>query len=212
MSEAALRRSRRRPEAAPPPSEPRIGLVELDREFEIRRVNSVFTELFGATAREATGSPFCRWFLPAVRDTMHRELNELVHGRTDRFDLRLVGLGRGDTAFLTDVTGRTVGAEDKDTRLVVLINEVQVGESPPVPLKLAELDVRILEGLAAGESTIQIAMRLYLSRQAIDYRVGAMRRKLGAPNRAALVSNAYTSGLLDRLNWPPRVTRQARKE
>ena len=55
-------------------------------------------------------------------------------------------------------------------------------------------------------------MRLYLSRQAVDYRIGAMLRKLAAPSRAALVSKAYASGVLCPAQWPPRVAGHAREE
>jgi DNA-binding NarL/FixJ family response regulator len=55
-------------------------------------------------------------------------------------------------------------------------------------------------------------MRLYLSRQAVDYRIGAMLRRLDAPNRAALVSKAYAGGLLRAEHWPPRVAPHARED
>jgi DNA-binding CsgD family transcriptional regulator len=55
-------------------------------------------------------------------------------------------------------------------------------------------------------------MRLFLSRQAVDYRIGAMLRKLAVPNRAALVSKAYALGLLEQADWPPRVPPHARED
>ncbi|HEX3785134.1 MAG TPA: LuxR C-terminal-related transcriptional regulator, partial [Pseudonocardiaceae bacterium] len=68
------------------------------------------------------------------------------------------------------------------------------------------LDARILEGVAAGASTIQLATRLYLSRQGVEYHVGSMLRKLRVSNRAALVSRAYAMGLLVADAWPPRIS------
>jgi DNA-binding NarL/FixJ family response regulator len=70
---------------------------------------------------------------------------------------------------------------------------------------LSVLDARILEGIAVGESNLQLAGRLHLSRQGIEYRVAAMLRRLRAVNRAALVSRAYTTGLLSVSTWPPKV-------
>ncbi|MGO4760878.1 LuxR C-terminal-related transcriptional regulator, partial [Streptomyces sp. 2MCAF27] len=47
--------------------------------------------------------------------------------------------------------------------------------------------------------------KLYLSRQGIEYHVSSMLRKLKAPNRAALVSRAYSAGMLTVGTWPARV-------
>ncbi|WP_410641049.1 LuxR C-terminal-related transcriptional regulator [Amycolatopsis sp. lyj-346] len=200
MSEVALRRSERR---LPDLAEPGTGMAELGRDLVIRRVNEAFADLFGTTPDDAIGTAFCGWFLPALESTVRGAL-----AVADRFDERLVGLG--PSPFLADVTGRLID-DDGDACLVVLVRPV-----PPVaattPVRLAALDAQILEGLAAGEPAIHLAMRLYLSRQAVDYRIGAMLRKLGAPNRAALVSMAYAAGVLRPEQWPPRVVPHARED
>jgi DNA-binding CsgD family transcriptional regulator len=80
------------------------------------------------------------------------------------------------------------------------------GGSTPQPLEaITEIEARILEGIAAGSSSTQMASRLYMSRQGIEYHVTGMLRKFHAPNRSALVSRAYCSGLLSVASWPPRV-------
>lgn len=76
---------------------------------------------------------------------------------------------------------------------------------------LSDLDARILEGIAQGMSTVQLASRLYLSRQGVEYHVSTMLRRLKAPNRAALVSRAYAAGVLALGAWPPRVLPEAIK-
>jgi DNA-binding NarL/FixJ family response regulator len=77
--------------------------------------------------------------------------------------------------------------------------------SPDSDKPLTDLDARILEGIANGESNVQLASRLHLSRQGIEYRVTALLRRLKAPNRTALVARAYASGLFGMGSWPPRV-------
>jgi DNA-binding CsgD family transcriptional regulator len=207
MSEAALRRGRQLPEVA----EPGAGMVELGRDLVARRVNGAFAQLFGTTPDDVIGTEFPGWFLPAVRAAVRRGLVDLVSGGKDGFDERLAGLGPGGP-FFADVTGRTVTADDGEVCLVVLVRPVEPAEPGAAPVRLTDLDGKILEGLAAGEPTIRIAMRLYLSRQAVDYRIGAMLRKLAAPSRAALVSKAYACGLLCPSHWPPRVAPQARAD
>ena len=57
---------------------------------------------------------------------------------------------------------------------------------------LTALDAKIMEGVAAGISSAQLASRLHMSRQGVEYHVGVMMRKLNALNRSALVSRAYS--------------------
>ncbi|MGW4057577.1 helix-turn-helix domain-containing protein [Amycolatopsis sp. NPDC004747] len=70
---------------------------------------------------------------------------------------------------------------------------------------LSRLDALILEGVATGASSLQIACRLHLSRQAVDYHIKAMQRQFGAVNRAALVAKACVTGALEVGTWPPKV-------
>ncbi len=208
MSEAALRRERRRPEVAAPGA----GMVELDPGLVVRRVSGAFAELFGTTPDDVIGTGFPGWFLPAVQETVRRRLEELASGAEDRFEERLAGLGPGGEAFFVDVTGRILAGDDGGACLVLLVQPVDSGEQAGTPVRLADLDARILEGLAAGEPAVRIAMRLFLSRQAVDYRIGAMLRKLAVPNRAALVSKACALGILEAADWPPRVPSRARED
>jgi DNA-binding CsgD family transcriptional regulator len=76
---------------------------------------------------------------------------------------------------------------------------------PVAPRPLAELEVRILEFLAAGASSTQMSMRLHLSRQGVDYHMNQMLRRFEVESRSALVSRAYLLGILEVGVWPPRV-------
>ncbi|QNP76213.1 hypothetical protein IAG44_42570 [Streptomyces roseirectus] len=75
----------------------------------------------------------------------------------------------------------------------------------PAPPALTGVPSHVLEGLAAGLSTQQLASRLGLSSHGIEYHVGSMLRKLNAPNRPALVARAYALGILVPGCWPPQV-------
>jgi DNA-binding NarL/FixJ family response regulator len=67
------------------------------------------------------------------------------------------------------------------------------------------MDARILEGVAAGISTVQLAAMLYLSRGGVEYHVSTLLRKLKVANRPALVSKAYSMGMFGVGCWPPKV-------
>ncbi|MDT5033255.1 MAG: hypothetical protein QOC94_3426, partial [Actinoplanes sp.] len=59
--------------------------------------------------------------------------------------------------------------------------------------------------VAAGAPTVQLAGRLFLSRQGVEYHVSSMLKQFKVPNRAALVSKSYSMGLFKVGSWPPRV-------
>ena len=94
-----------------------------------------------------------------------------------------------------------------DSLMALIYPEDRSGNGRPAAsrkLLLTELDVRILEGVAAGVSTVKLASMLYLSRGGVEYHVDVLMRKLKVNNRPALVSKAYFMGVLCP-GWPPRV-------
>jgi DNA-binding CsgD family transcriptional regulator len=70
---------------------------------------------------------------------------------------------------------------------------------------LTKMDARVLEGVAAGISTVQLALMLHLSRGGVEYHVTMLLRRLKVSNRPALVSKAYSMGIFRVGSWPPRV-------
>ena len=70
---------------------------------------------------------------------------------------------------------------------------------------LTWLEAQVLEGIAVGVPTARLARQVRLSRQGVEYHLGVMLRKLGAANRIALISKAFSAGVLAADTWPPRV-------
>ena len=90
------------------------------------------------------------------------------------------------------------------------IDEVEhVGSLFPIRLP-TEAEVRVLELVALGLSSQEIAERLWISRQGVTYHIGNLFTKLRADSRAGLVSRAYAAGLLHPGSWPPHVRLEAR--
>lgn len=71
------------------------------------------------------------------------------------------------------------------------------------------IQVRILEGVAAGFTSGRLSRELYLSSKTIDYHIRVMSDKLQAPNRVALVSRAFVLQILRTDEWPPRIAWEA---
>ncbi|MFC0429220.1 LuxR C-terminal-related transcriptional regulator [Kutzneria buriramensis] len=180
------------------------GVAVLNRELLVTNASAALGALFDTRPSTLVGIRFPDLFLAPVHDTMRRQLAELAVGRRLRFAERLVGMRPGERVFFADVTGRFLDPSS-------LIMVVDPGDTPwrvwddgPSVL-LSKVDARILEGLAAGESAVRMALRLHLSRQSVDYHVGAMLRRLSVPSRTALVAKACAAGLLDSTTWPLRV-------
>jgi DNA-binding NarL/FixJ family response regulator len=76
-----------------------------------------------------------------------------------------------------------------------------------VPPSLTPRESIVLELVAEGFSTRQIAETLGVSEQAITYHVGNLLSKFTCENRAGLVGRAFIFGYLHPRTWPPRLIR-----
>jgi PAS domain S-box-containing protein len=188
-----------------------LCLASLDLNLRVVEANDDFVAQFGHSRDTLRGRSFYELLHPGVHGPMRRQFERLLDGRRHRFVEHLAGVGPRDAVFTGDVTGIAVHAPSGELALiVVVVNPEKNDDANAVVVDrnriLTELDARILEGIATGESTVRLASRLFLSRQGVEYHVGTMLKKLKAPNRAALVSRAYSLGVLSVASWPPKVS------
>lgn len=66
-------------------------------------------------------------------------------------------------------------------------------------------ELRVLQLVALGLPSREIAERLWVSRQAITYHIGNLFMKLRAQTRAGLVARAYALRILEPGVWPPAI-------
>jgi len=191
--------------------EPGICMAHLDRTLSIRHANPEFFRRFGETSEQLCGRRFAELIHPSVQAPIMRNFSRLLEGKHQRFASQLIAVCPGDEPITGTLTGVAVqgGAPDATGVLVLMRPSSQetISESALIGRKkiLSKIDAKILEGIAAGLSTIPLASRLYLSRQGVEYHVSGLLRKLKVPNRAALVSRAYSMGVLNVGVWPPKV-------
>ncbi|MEU3984651.1 LuxR C-terminal-related transcriptional regulator [Streptomyces sp. NPDC026672] len=193
----------------------RIYTAHLSPERHIVAAEPDFSRQFGRTSAETCGRNLYELLHPSSPSYLDRHFSRLSEGRCNRFDERMVGLVNSGLVFSAGLTG--IAVHDTNGGLAGIIVQVRpdqenataAAEEPVVHprerLLLSKLDAQVLEGVAAGASTVQLAARLYLSRQGVEYHIGLMLRKLKAPNRAALVARAHSLGMLTVGQWPPRV-------
>lgn len=186
-------------------------LASLDLQLAVVEANDEFVEQFGCSRQTLAGSSFYELLHPGVHAPMRKQFQRLLDGRRERFVEHLAGIGPRQTVFTGEITGIAVHSQCGElVGFVVVVTPEQAEQANTVVVDrkriLSEIDARILEGIASGESTVCLASRLFLSRQGVEYHVGTMLKKLKAPNRAALVSRAYSLGVLRVGSWPPKVS------
>ncbi|GGX74540.1 PAS domain-containing protein [Streptomyces hiroshimensis] len=187
------------------------AIASLDRALTIQQANQEFFRQFNGSSEEICGRSFRDVVHPSVRQPLMRQFSHLLEGKHQRFVTPVIAVGPGEeppfTVPLTAVAVR--GGLPGTTAILVMMPTTRDTEGTRVVTNrkkiLSEMDARILEGIAAGVSTVPLASRLYLSRQGVEYHVTCLLRKLKVPNRAALVSRAYSMGVLKVGTWPPEV-------
>ncbi|MBM2619684.1 PAS domain-containing protein [Actinoplanes sp. LDG1-06] len=187
-----------------------LCMANLDARLRVREANTDFLREVNRRPQDTYDRPFLALLHRSVRSTVERELTELVAGRRERFTERILAVQPDGTLVPAEMTAIAVAdaAGQVDTVLVLVIAKPREDERPApasVKLSLQPMDARILEGVAAGVSTVKLASLLFMSRGGVEYRVTALLRMLRAPNRPALVSKAHSIGMFNTEVWPPKV-------
>jgi DNA-binding CsgD family transcriptional regulator len=182
-----------------------IGLAVLDCRLHVVDSNAVFAGWHGGTERN-----FCELLHPSIRHHLGRQLARVVRGQIRCVERVAARWADEDSGAGGELTGMAIDREPGQPRSVAVL--VSPGRGAPSGRHLigstkllTNLDARILEGVAMGMTTIQLAAKLYLSRQGVEYHIGTMLRKFNVPNRAALASKAFSAGVFRIGCWPPEV-------
>ncbi|GAB2919636.1 hypothetical protein GCM10027075_19610 [Streptomyces heilongjiangensis] len=193
-------------------------MASLDSASRLLEVNSDFSRLFGGSPSALRGRPFLDLLHPAGRPGVQSELARVMTGCRVRTSSQGVALRSDGSPLPVELT--MIGVRDPHTsgvETLVLVSTEPIpaggvaserGGTPRLatpPIMLTETEARILEHLATGFSTQQLARRMHLSSKGVEYHISALLRKAGVSNRTALVSWAHSIGILAAGWWPPRV-------
>jgi DNA-binding CsgD family transcriptional regulator len=185
-------------------------IAQLDLQLYLTGGNPGFADMFGLPVEMLPGLALVELVHPSVRAKLTRRLLSLAHGERSRFTDWIVPYA-GATATSIELTGLAVtNAADCVDSLIVLVRPDQEESAaltfPAGSIRpLTQMDALVLEGVAAGMSTVQLAAKLFLSRGGVEYHVSALMKNLKATNRSELVSRAYSAGLFSVGSWPPQV-------
>lgn len=193
-----------------------MGVVHVDSRLRVVAANKPFTDLFLADSPEPGGRPFPLFFHEPAQAHLREHFTHLLAGVQPQFSAPLpMVTAQGEVVdCLVSCVAMSMTPHLSCTECIALASiRLDTPFGLPMPLlpappALAEVPAHILEGLAAGLSTQQLASCLGLSSHGVEYHVSAMLRKLKAPNRSALVARAYALGILVPNCWPPQVRPQ----
>ena len=192
-------------------------VVYLDRDLRVWGASADLLNRLGISSVDMWRRHLGDFLHPSVRTLVLGQLGRLAEGTRRRVTTQFLGSEQflGTDSTPTWLSGRMTGIAVQEgagptCSIVALVHpdrsQVPPARSPGNLKKLlSELDAKVLEGVAAGSSTVQIAGKLFLSRQGVEYHVGAMLRRFKCSNRSALVAKAYAQGVLTIGQWPPRV-------
>lgn len=187
-----------------------ICMAKLDSSIRLIEANADFSRQFRRLPAELRGTRFCDLLHQDVQTRVSEQFTRMLAQQHPRFTEPMITFRQKDSAsFNGELTAFTVrGDGDSIDNLIALVcpEDGSRNGRPPASRKLlvTDLDGRILEGVAAGVSTVRLASKLYLSRGGIEYHVDILFRKLKVNNRPALIAKAYSMGVL-RPGWPPHV-------
>ncbi|EFL20818.1 putative LuxR-family transcriptional regulator [Streptomyces himastatinicus ATCC 53653] len=185
-------------------------IANLDLEFRVLEANRLFAQQFGCGSGHVRGRNICDFLHPSVQGKMKNEFIRLADGQNPRFADQIVAMGAEESLFLGEMTGIAVRGTAGRVGTIMVLVKPQESETGPQMVTgrrklFSPVHARILEGVAAGESTVQLAAKLFLSRGGVEYHVASLLRKLKVTNRPALISKGYSMGVFAVGQWPPRV-------
>lgn len=188
-----------------------IRIAKLGTDLRIMAANEEFVHQFVLPPLACTGIHFPSLLHPSAREPLNTELISLAEGKQSRIEMSMAGIGANAKKFTGTLTAFAVRSGIA-VSLIVLF--VWPDKEPEVPVqsvrarrlaRLTEIDSTIVEGLAAGDTTELLSLRVMLSQGGIEYHVSGLLRKFRVPNRTALVSKLYSLGILRPGVWPPAV-------
>ncbi|MFI6345279.1 LuxR C-terminal-related transcriptional regulator [Streptomyces sp. NPDC050560] len=186
-----------------------ICMASFDSKLRLREANEQFHRDLGGCDDVADGREIFEFIRHEPKSNLRRQLLKLAGEWCERVSARVIAERSDGHTCPAQLTAVGVREDDGALSLLVMLQWNEPPEGHPgrstERFFLTELDARILIGIAMGMSTVNLAAKLYLSRQGVEYHVATMLKKMKASNRAALVSRAYSLGVLTPGVWPPQL-------
>jgi PAS domain S-box-containing protein len=188
-----------------------IAVFGLDQ--RVRDANPAYCRMLGYRPDEMRGTHVRHLITRATAVATSDRWLAVVAGELDGYRTVTTGVRKDGSAVSGQTIVSLVRTAAGDPELIYAVSDpaILTADGEPVEpiaanrfeLSLREIDV--LEGVAEGQSSVQVARRLGMSSKGVDYHVSKLGELLGVPTRTGMVARAYAVGLLVSGVWPPRV-------
>ncbi|MFC5291228.1 PAS domain S-box protein [Actinokineospora guangxiensis] len=183
-----------------------MPMVVLSSTGVVLDANPALCELFAARLSQLRGRAIADFHEPDEATDAAERLAELVSGVSRVVRFTRAYRTRDGSAVTAVVTCVLVPGEDDAPSVVAILRPESTRVEGPRSILLSGNEVAALESKALGLSNDDIGERLRISRRGVDYQLRGIARKFRCANSGALlVATAYHLGVLDSLQWPPRV-------
>ncbi|MFJ5100714.1 LuxR C-terminal-related transcriptional regulator [Streptomyces sp. NPDC088554] len=168
-----------------------------------------FSRLFGNTTESIRRLSFRDILRFHPESRLGENFDQIFHGHQKYFAEHFGGASLNRSVNDLQIYAFAMEKDcDDDGRTALVIVRRQSGAPGEKTVVLSEIAARIVEGVAMGESSTQIASRLNLSKQGVEYHISGLLRKFDAPSRTALISMIFVKRIFDPTCWPPKVLPQ----
>nr|AKA59106.1 LuxR-family transcriptional regulator [Streptomyces sp. WAC2288] len=186
-----------------------IGLAILDPTLRVRAVNGAFRAQCGRRRDDICERSFAEFLHPSVRQHLMRQFGRMVQGHRARLVGQSIAMWFDDATVPGKLSAFPVDGDGGRTKMIMVQFTPEKSDDQQALIgsqrKLTALTAKVLEGVAAGDPTVRLAAKLFLSRQGIEYHVSILLRQFKVPNRTALAAKAYSMGMFSIGCWPPQV-------
>ncbi|MEO3973569.1 PAS domain-containing protein [Streptomyces sp. CAU 1734] len=174
-----------------------IGIAVTGLGGELVDVNPALAGLLESSPAELHGMSLAD--LTPGEETEREEplLREMLDGRRSQYSFDKHLIRRSDLSPVPVSVRLTLirDARGKPQEIIAMVSP-RTAPRPPAALRCTEEEIAILTLVAGGASDAQVARTLALGESTVRLRLGALKRRLGAGNRAHLVARAYRTGVL----------------
>jgi len=162
-----------------------VGLC-VSRERIIQRCNDAFASMFGYTAAELSGQSLAILYPSSSEFENTGSRGWAAMRETGAFSDERIMRRRGGQLFWCHVAGRSLDRNNPFACAVWMFEDISAKR--PVQAELTAREREIVQFLATGETSKQIARRLNISPRTVEAHRARLIRKLGVSSHGELIS------------------------
>jgi PAS domain S-box-containing protein len=187
-----------------------IAIYGLDH--KLRDANPAYCRLLRYERHAIVGKDIRQLVTPGTTAMYADRWVDVITGRRDGYHMMTSGVrsdgtittGQTIVSLVRDADGRPAKIYAVSDPTLVWDDDSPSGARVGEAGQLTGRELDVLEGIAEGLSSQELAARFSISAKGVEYHVQKLLKAFDARSRPALVGRAYATGALITGRWPPR--------